>query len=106
MLGACAAPAYVKAGILMPVRKVWTPPPSLVWEDVTVTIAQYSQLYEDSDQSAAMRVWADNIMGEVDYRAWQRLKNLEMRRLMDNLPPKKGDVLVFRRPLPYTWAKP
>jgi hypothetical protein len=25
MLGACAAPAYVKAGILMPVRKVWTP---------------------------------------------------------------------------------
>lgn len=25
MLAACAAPAYVKAGILMPVRKVWTP---------------------------------------------------------------------------------
>lgn len=25
-LAACAAPAYVKAGILMPVKKVWTPP--------------------------------------------------------------------------------
>lgn len=33
MLAACTAPAYVKAGILMPVRKVWAASPILRFTD-------------------------------------------------------------------------
>jgi hypothetical protein len=31
ILAACAAPAIAKAGVLMPVRKIWTPPTEIVF---------------------------------------------------------------------------
>ena len=79
MLGACAAPAYVKAGILMPVRKIVVP------------------------DSFGQRGWI-RIPGYERYdghvgltQAEQMALNREFRRMLDNVPPRFQTVVGGER---------
>lgn len=58
MLAACAAPAYVKAGILMPVRQIWTPPALTVAEIRKAVKAQHDRLLRQEYEEGVLRIYS------------------------------------------------
>lgn len=76
MLAACAAPAYVKAGVLMPVRKIIVP------RVFPMEIGRYDGFR--FIESPMLQTWGDNLHDGDDYREWQRVRNVFARNLMDN----------------------
>lgn len=55
ILASGVAPGVGHTGIVMPVRRIIAPP-SLAYEDVTCTIAEYGRLYEDFTDPAVMQI--------------------------------------------------
>lgn len=80
LLGAClagfAAPAIVKAEILMPVRKIVVPDP---WG-----VHGYVPWGHYTDKIIENEAWMAGYVGSPEYRAAQRAMNRQYRAILDN----------------------
>jgi hypothetical protein len=94
VLAAGFAPAAIGSGLLMPVRKialVTIGDPSRIFEplppsytDITVSLANYSQLYAVSEEQEVL--WGTSFIAGDNYRAFQQARTRRVRLLMDSLP--------------------
>lgn len=83
MLAACAAPAYVKAGILMPVRQIVVPDP--FGQRGYVSWPWYQdRIVMNEDWMEPGKLWGHSHVNTPEHRAAQQAANRHLRLMMDN----------------------